>query len=936
MSAASPTRHVHKGINMNTHLASISRLLPSSAVSSVSSSALSASAGAASAGASSQGHSHSHSHSHCVAISASAVSSSTTTVVTASAGSPTLTSSCSASIVSNASASHPHSHPQAQGHGHGHRHTPSISSFNAAACRPLPPPVIQQASPASLKHTHSNHNENHHNHRDIHHPISNTMIPLTTFPSSPSPTAIQPAALQAANAPKFSPSEHPLVIGTGPRWLHFDPDLAPTHIRVSPPIKNAQVKDHDANWQWLLLDPSSASSATPATVSIVPVPPPSGTQVLLAIANPRWYLGSKPSGELFLLNTPTTMTVWTVKLLPNHRDFVLVSTAHSTLLSASDSSLALLPSTPLADLPSAADISPQLASSLPSATVFHAHLIPPHVFDPTRQPLVQPEVQKPQRALIRGNSNASSLHRGGGGGRRAGYPASNRQASPDRRRPNRPGAPLPPSQPQGPPTIITAPVALLTTDKRAICKRPTLASHAAGRRQIVGIAASSAKPTSPTASTTTSVDPMEYYVGKTTRKEVGNAKKNKAELVAFFYVHVAEPKYPPKNKHAPGGEGAHPVAPAATEGNMNLTGATAVGLLSPILSDAVLKPPAAGPPELPPIRVHGHAHKNSMHSMSKQPPAPAHAAPRTPAPATAAQRTPIGFRAGAPLDTAKCAGRKYLLVAADTRNYLALDPMTGRLLEVVPTTNSDTVLWTYHQLPSSPLSLALCHVASGMYLTVSSSSSKFRGQRLAAHADAGAGAGPAMLSSAQALKLYVPPALPQAVNALHARPPPNRMLVFSVALCATSLVSASAAIANALLNYSRTTGHAGGAAPPPSSATKAGQMLETVDAQAGMHYDHDHGQVLATGGEHECQAHGDTLHGDHASQGGQFALSSDWHHNEHAGADHFHGHAHLDHGHFGAEGAATNWWDGGAHDWVGGSGGMDDGGAGMLMGGMFG
>ncbi|KAI9142545.1 hypothetical protein BKA69DRAFT_1066920 [Paraphysoderma sedebokerense] len=118
-------------------------------------------------------------------------------------------------------------------------------------------------------------------------------------PTSKSPTT----AAQPEKRPASPSATHPILFATKSNlFLHFNPPEAP-HLRFAP-----QPKDTDPNYQFLLL--KYEPNKSPVSIRKVE----DGMKVLLCLNEPRWYAGFKSDGQLFLLNTPTTLTLWTIKV----------------------------------------------------------------------------------------------------------------------------------------------------------------------------------------------------------------------------------------------------------------------------------------------------------------------------------------------------------------------------------------------------------------------------------------------------------------------------------------------------------------------------------------------------------------------------------------------------------------------------------------------
>lgn len=107
---------------------------------------------------------------------------------------------------------------------------------------------------------------------------------------------------RSASSPSPSvPQIRPILFATkSNNFLHF-------HRPQKPHLRFAKVpQDTDATFHFLLLQYNPGKQ--PSCID----KPRDGQNVLLCLASPRWFVGFKADGSLFLLSSPTSLTLWTV------------------------------------------------------------------------------------------------------------------------------------------------------------------------------------------------------------------------------------------------------------------------------------------------------------------------------------------------------------------------------------------------------------------------------------------------------------------------------------------------------------------------------------------------------------------------------------------------------------------------------------------------
>ncbi|KAI9220794.1 hypothetical protein BC828DRAFT_382644 [Blastocladiella britannica] len=622
-------------------------------------------------------------------------------------------------------------------------------------------------------------------------------------------------------------------------FMHFDHDTPPyLSVTQGPPHttdSNGSDPVVDPHWRFLILEytPNDASASRPASLPLA-----DGSRVLVCVDSPRWFLGAKGAGELFLLSAPTTLTLWTVKRL-SPREFGLLSETGHWLADSAALPTHLVPPAsigkPLALVLASPGVLPHPAAALMAVpvgeVVARASSAPASSTEPLTGTSGLAAATQSGRPPLPSVPAGPPRHHGPG----SPSPPNSRDSPPQQhqqphqqqqrhRRRSRSRSPPPPPPPAPPSaSTINVPIAIVSAmTKRALCKKPVkggsgsiaLAMAQAPRDVPPVVPMANAGTVIGAGSTPASTTPMvvdkagaaaaaaavrpatlgrtmephdtsaiAYYVGTTTREKI---PKQTAELVAFFFVHFAEPRYAPV------------VAPQLPPPQNNNNGHLGMA------ASSALEPAVAPPPQ-----------------QQRQPPPPPPPPPR---------REPVGWRPGPYIDLTRAANRRVVLVASDTTSFLGMDATTGALVELPAA--SDAALWMYRVLPAHPLACALQHVATGRYLAMHGGSAFGLAARSAlVGAPAGAGltarkrrgnnpsaanAGSLQpstmdaLDAAHALRLYIPASVGQAVANMHQKPPPSRMILVSMAICLSSLISASVAITSLVLNVNR--------GPPAASA----------------------------------------------------------------------------------------------------------------------
>ncbi|KNE70268.1 hypothetical protein AMAG_14417 [Allomyces macrogynus ATCC 38327] len=156
--------------------------------------------------------------------------------------------------------------------------------------------------------------------------------------------AMEPASLmQTTDAPgggskSSTPESTAPVLFANSRndFLHCNPAASPNQLLFAP----GPPADHHPAFQFQLLQYTRGEAPKPVARAQLE----DGMKVLLCVVHPRWYLGFKTTGDMFLLNTPTTMTLWTVKTF-GPLEFALVN-EDNQWLAPRDGTLAVVPPPP--------------------------------------------------------------------------------------------------------------------------------------------------------------------------------------------------------------------------------------------------------------------------------------------------------------------------------------------------------------------------------------------------------------------------------------------------------------------------------------------------------------------------------------------------------------------------------------------------------------
>ncbi|KAJ3349985.1 hypothetical protein GGF32_005156 [Allomyces javanicus] len=153
------------------------------------------------------------------------------------------------------------------------------------------------------------------------------------------PASLTPMKDAPGGGSKSSTPESPapvLFANSRNDFLHYNPAASPNQLLFAP----GPPADHHPAFQFQLLQYTRGEAPKPVARAQLE----DRMKVLLCVVHPRWYLGFKTTGDMFLLNTPTTMTLWTVKTF-GPLEFALVN-EDNQWLAPRDGTLAVVPPPP--------------------------------------------------------------------------------------------------------------------------------------------------------------------------------------------------------------------------------------------------------------------------------------------------------------------------------------------------------------------------------------------------------------------------------------------------------------------------------------------------------------------------------------------------------------------------------------------------------------
>ncbi|KNE67709.1 hypothetical protein AMAG_12441 [Allomyces macrogynus ATCC 38327] len=598
-------------------------------------------------------------------------------------------------------------------------------------------------------------------------------------PASLIPTTDAPSSGSKSSTPE--PSAPVLFANSRNDFLHYNPAASPNQLLFAP----GPPADHHPAFQFQLLQYTRGEAPKPVARAQLE----DGMKVLLCVVHPRWYLGFKTTGDMFLLNTPTTMTLWTVKTF-GPLEFALVN-EENQWLAPRDGTLAVVPPPPSTTPP-------------PRPLLFHVFPVRAEARDRTAKgDFADTDLPNPESLLRRPSVQQNSRS---APGTALSAPAPT-HAHPGRGSNYSTSVGPGPGGPQGP--------------------RPMTNMRGSGvpggpSRHPSGVFA--ARPHS-------STDPQGMRPDSAMARLSNTSKK----------------PYPPRGP--PGGpgrdgpdgrdgrEGGPPRGPPPPPPNPNVL-ASPVGIMDTkgrMLCKSVDAPSRATP---------AGAVTYYVDKKKRKPGAPAEQAAffavcyaeREKLPDQDADASPAGdWKVGAPIDVTKVQDRAVILVTADAGRYLCASKGSGGGMVLGEAAVLDAAcLWTYIPLPHSSLAFALRAGAPAnpvppppptappgpaTVVQVMASPPPADAQYVTFHETSGTVALAASPSAprvapTQVLKLAVAPPLQAAIaQANMQRPvPPKVMMFVSIAMMCTGLLSASSIIAQ-LVTRVNTQQQNNGAAP---------------------------------------------------------------------------------------------------------------------------